>query len=89
MKGYSEETDYVKVQLLETLKTRAKDDCGKVYWAYADKNSDCYKKHSILDMRPSVSLAKNIKRKEPVFALLNREIIESITATRYPEDASI
>ena len=47
------------------------------------------KKHSILDMRPSVSLAKNIKRKEPVFALLNREIIESITATRYPEDASI
>ena len=89
VKGYSEETDYVKVQLLETLKTRAKDDCGKVYWAYTDKNSDCYKKHSILDMRPSVSLAKNIKRKEPVFALLNREIIESITATRYPEDASI
>ena len=40
-------------------------------------------------MRPSVSLAKNIKKKEPVFALLNREIIESITATRYPEDASI
>ena len=44
VQGYSEETDDVKVQLLETLKTRAKDDCGKVYWAYTDKNSDCYKK---------------------------------------------
>ena len=41
------------------------------------------KKNSILDIHPSVSLAKNIKRKEPVFALLNREIIESITATLY------
>ena len=27
-----------------------------------------YKKKNILDMRPSVSLAKNIKQKEPVFA---------------------
>ena len=61
--------------------------CGRP--CYTDKNSDFYKKHSILDMRPSVSLAKNIKRKEPVFALLNREIIESITVTRYPEYASI
>ena len=58
MKGYAKETDDVKVQLLETLKTRAKDDCGKVYWAYTDKNSDCYKKHSILDMGPSVLLAE-------------------------------
>ena len=31
----------------------------------------------------------DIKRKEPVFALLNREILKSITATLYPEDASI
>ena len=42
-----------------------------------------YKQTSILDMRPSVSLAKNIKQNESVFSLLNREIIESVTAPLY------
>ena len=32
----------------------------------------------ILEIRPSVTLAKNVKRKDLVFALLNREIIEAM-----------
>ena len=84
VQGYSQETDEAQVQLLATLKTRAKDDIKKRYWVYSEENTDHYKKASILGMRPSVSLAKNIKRKEPVFSLLNREIIESFTAPLYP-----
>ena len=76
VQGYSQETNEVHVQILAKLKTRAKDDSGKTYWVYSEDISDDYKKDSILDIRPSVSLAKNIKRKEPVFSLLNREIIE-------------
>ena len=76
VQGYSQETNEVHVQILAKLKTRAKDDCGKTYWVYSEdiSVSNDYKKDSILDT--SVSLAKNIKRKEPVFSLLNREIIE-------------
>ena len=68
------------LKLPAALKTQAKDDSGKTYWVYSDMDIDNYKQTSILDMRPSVSLAKNIKRNEPVFSLLNREIIESVTA---------
>ena len=32
----------------------------------------------VLEIRPSVTLAKNVKRKDLVFALLNREIIEAM-----------
>ena len=39
--------------------------------------NDFERKH-ILEIRPSVTLAKNVKRKELVFALLNREIIEAM-----------
>ena len=35
------------------------------------------RKH-VLEIRPSVTLAKNVKRKELVFALLNREIIDAM-----------
>ena len=84
VRGYLEEANKINVQLVETLRTRAKDDCGKVYWAYSEENCNSYRTECVLDMRPSISLAKNIKRKEPVFALLNREMIESITAPLYP-----
>lgn len=81
---YKQESDEIHVQLLATMHTRARDDCGKIYWMYSEDNSDWYKKENIYEMRPSVSLAKNIKRKEPVFSLLNREMIESMTAPLYP-----
>ena len=74
----------IQGQLLTTLQSWAKDDYGKTYWVYSEENTNSYKKKNILDMRPSVSLAKNIKRKEPVFALLNREVILGITAPLYP-----
>ena len=84
VQAYKQESDEIHVQLLATMHTRAKDDCGKIYWMYSEDNSDWYKKENIFEMRPSVSLAKNIKRKEPVFSLLNREMIESMTAPLYP-----
>ena len=71
------------LKLPAALKTQAKDDSGKTYWGYSDEDIDNYKQTSILVMQPSVSLAKNIKRNEPVFSLLNREIIESVTAPLY------
>ena len=63
---------------MEPIKTRAKDDVGKTYWVYADDEStNVYEEKHVLAIRPSISLAKNIKRKDPVFALLNREVIEA------------
>ena len=69
----------ISVQSLSPLKTRAKDDEGKTYWIYpAEDYVDDYEKKHVLEIRPSVSLAKNIKRKDLVFALLNREIIKAL-----------
>ena len=69
----------ISVQSLSPLKTRAKDDEGKTYWIYpAEDYVDDYEKKHVLEIRPSVSLAKNIKQKDLVFALLNREIIEAL-----------
>ena len=68
------------MQSLEPLKTRAKDDQGRTYWIYSTvEGNDFYKRKHVLDLRPSVILAKNIKRKDPFFALLNRKIIEGLT----------
>ena len=39
-----------------------------------------YVKKHFLEIRPSVSLANNIKRKDPVFQLLNKEIVEAVCA---------
>ena len=75
VQGYSSMSNEIQGQLLTTLQSWAKDDFGKTYWVYSEENTNSYKKKNILDMRPLVSLAKNIKRKEPVFALLNREVI--------------
>ena len=67
------------MQALSTLKTRAKDDQGKTYWIYPnDDVVDDFERNHILEIRPSVTLAKNVKRKDLVFALLNREIIEAM-----------
>ena len=87
VQSYQQENDCISVQSLSTLKTRAKDDKGKTYWVYPDEQvSDTYQKKHILDIRPSVTVAKNIKRKDLVFALLNREVIESICSSFYPNN---
>ena len=39
---------------------------------------DDFERKHILEIRPSVTLAKNVIRKDLVFALLNREIIEAM-----------
>ena len=67
------------MQALTTLKTRAKDDQGKIYWIYPnDEVLDDFERKHILEIRPLVTLAKNVKRKDLVFALLNCEIIQSM-----------
>ena len=42
---------------------------------------EAFEKKHILTVRPSIILAKNIKQKDPVFALMNREDIEGISAS--------
>ena len=72
VQSYNEQHDSISVQALATLKTRAKDDQGKTYWIYPiEEVTDDFERKHVLEIRPSVTLAKNIKRKELVFALLN------------------
>ena len=87
VQSYSEKNDTILVQSLESLKTRAKDDKGKTYWIYAtEEDTDFYERKNVVETRPSVSMAKNIKRKDPVFALFNREIIEAMTNELFGTD---
>ena len=82
--SFDETSNSVKAQQLHPLKTRAKDDVGKTYWVYSDEeNVDTYEEKHILSVRPSLKLAKNVKRKEPVFALLNSEFIEAFSSDLY------
>ena len=79
VQSYNQQQDSICVQALTTLKTRAKDDQGKTYWIYPnDEVLDDFKRKHILEIRPSVTLAKTVKRKDLVVALLNREIIEAM-----------
>ena len=79
VQSYNEQQDSISVQALSTLKTRAKDDQGKTYWIYpTEEITDDFERKHVLEIRPSVTLAKNVKRKELVFALLNREIIDAM-----------
>ena len=84
VQGYKVDADEIEVQLLDPLKTRVNYNQGKTYWIYsANDQSDVYTRNHVLDLRPSVTLSKNIKRKDPVFALLNREMVESVSQSLY------
>ena len=55
--------------------TKAKDDTGKTYRIFsAGESVDAFKDKHCLAMRPSINLAKNIKQRDPVFALINCEV---------------
>ena len=43
-----------------------------------DEVLDDFERKRILEIRPLITLAKNVKRKDLVFALLNLEVIESM-----------
>ena len=47
-----------------------------------------YEKKHTLEIRPSVSLANNIKRKDPVFQLVNKEIVEAACAQFFDVDCA-
>ena len=79
VQSYNHQHDHISVQALSTLKTEAKDDKGKTYWVYPNEEvTDDYERKHDLEIRPSVVLAKNVKRKDLVFALLNQEVIEAM-----------
>ena len=81
VQSYDPQQDSICLQALATMKTRAKDDQEKTYWMYPnEKVVDDFERKHILEIRPSVTLAKNVSRKDLVFALLNREIIEAMWA---------
>ena len=73
--SFDETSNTIIAHQLEPIKTPAKDDYGKTYWIYStEEKEEAYQKKHILTIRPSIFLAKNIKRKDPVFALMNREV---------------
>ena len=79
MQSYNQQHDHISVQALSTLKTKAKDDKGKTYWIYPNEEvTDDFERKHVLEIRPSVVVAKNVKKKDLVFALLNREVIEAM-----------
>ena len=79
-----ETSNTLKAHQLEPIKTRAKDDAGRTYWIYSeDEKVETYEQKNVLTVRPSISLAKNIKQKDPVFSFLNREVIDGMCASLY------
>ena len=79
VQSYNQQHDRISVLALSTLKTRAKDDKGKTHWLYPyDEVPDKFERKHVLEIRPSVVVAKNVKKKDLVFALLNREVIEAM-----------
>ena len=81
---FNEQSNTIKAHQLEPIKTLAKDDAGKTYWIYSEEESyEHFEDKHILAIRLSVQLAKNIKLKDPVFALMNREIIDGVTAQMF------
>ena len=69
VQSYDLQQDSICVQALATLKTRAKDDQGKTYWIYPNEEVvDDFERKHILEIRPSVTLAKNVKRKDLLFS---------------------
>ena len=51
------------------------------HWIYSEeKNIDAFEEKHVLAMRPSINLAKNIKQRDPVFALMKYEVIKGMTS---------
>ena len=48
-----------------------------------EENVDPFEEKHVLAMRPPIILAKNIKQRDPVFALFNCEVINGMTSQFY------
>ena len=69
---------FFKLSRLEPRMTQEK------HWIYSEKeNVDAFEEKHVLAMRPSINLAKNIKQRDPVFALINHEVIKGMTSQFY------
>ena len=49
----------------------------------AEEKKEVYEKKHILSVLPSTVLAKNMKEKDPVFALINQELIEGFSTSLF------
>ena len=77
--SYVEACKTITAHQLEPIKTGAKEDYRKIYWIHsAEEKEEVYKKKHILFVQPSIVLAKNIKQEDPVFALINCELIDGV-----------
>ena len=56
----------------------------KKHWIYSEEeNFNAFEEKHFLAIRPPINLAKNIKKKDPVFALMNCEVIKGMTSQFY------
>ena len=79
MQSYNQEENSILEQALSTLKTKAKDDKGKTYLLFSNEEvADGFKRKHNFEIKPSVIVTKDVKRKDLVIALLNHEIIEAL-----------
>ena len=79
MQSYNQEENSILVQALSTLKTKAKDDKGETYLLFSNEEvADDFKRKHNFEIKPSVIVTKNVKRKDLVIAQLNHEIIEAL-----------
>ena len=77
---FKDATNTIKDQF-NSISTQATDDTGKRYQIYSpEENIQTYEEENVLQAHPSFFLDKSIKRKDPVFALLNGEVIKAIAS---------
>ena len=73
VQGYKVDADEIEVQLLDPLKTRAKDNHGKTYWIYsANDQSDVYTRNHVLIYLHLLSLSR-ISNAKTLFLLCKTE----------------
>ena len=54
------------------------------HWIYSEEEIiDAFEEKHVLAMRPPINLAKNIKQRDPVFALINHEVIKGMSSQFY------
>ena len=59
VQSYNQQHDHISVQALSTLKTKAKDDKGKIYWIYSNEEvTDDFEKKDVLETDPQLYSVK-------------------------------
>ena len=57
LQSYNQQHDHISVQARSSLKTKAKDDKGKIYWIYSNEEvTDDFEKKDVLETDPRCTL---------------------------------